>query len=308
MICIIALVIFGFLSIFSATHRPLAKEALDCVLRKMTFRPCKTDLDKRLKSEFTGKIMRTSPKLASITYKHFELISWIFVIIFISSLAYSSYSVYNYVQYGNCYGPEDTGLFCPLTALSGETNSNYESTYTGPVIIPDVDDDPFIGPENAKVTVIEFGCYMCPYTKKAQSIVKELLTTYDGKIKFVFRDLPLPQHSETKLHSLAANCANEQGKFWEYHDKLFEDQLECKNATDHKAMVIGFAKDLNLDVNKFELCLNSNKYLSEVENDIEAGKLAKIQGTPTFFINNRTIIGPKPIKAFKEIINEELRR
>src|SRR3989344_1388276 len=308
MICLIALIIFGILAIFSASYRPLAKEAFDCVLRKVTFRKCKTNLDERLKSQLTGKLMTKSPKVASFTYKHFVIISWIFTLLLIGSLAYSAYSVYNYVQYGNCYGPEDTGAFCPLTALSGEQTSNYQSDYSEETIFPSADDDPSIGPEDAKVTVIEFGCYMCPYTKKAEPIVKELLKEYEGKIRFVFRDFPLPQHSETNLHAIAANCANEQGKFWEYHDELFNYQEECRNSTDHKAMVIGFANDLSLDINKFESCLASDKYLSEVENDIEAGKMAKIKGTPTFFINNRTIIGPKPIKAFKEIINEELRR
>src|SRR3989344_8730353 len=171
MICLIALIIFGVLAIFSASYRPLAKEAFDCVLRKVTFRKCKTNLDERLKSQLTGKLMAKSPKIASFTYKHFVIISGVFTLLLIGSLAYSAYSVYNYTQYGNCYGPEDTGAFCPLTALSGETNSNYESTYNGPVVMPGVDDDPYMGPENAKVTIIEFGCYMCQYTKKAEPIV-----------------------------------------------------------------------------------------------------------------------------------------
>ena len=168
-----------------------------------------------------------------------------------------------------------------------------------------------IGSKDAPVTVIEFSDFECPACKYFWSNVEtqfkeELVDT--GKVRFVYKHFPLPQHKYAFKAAEASECAADQGKFWEYHDKLFENQLECKNATDHKAMVVGFAKDLNLDVNKFESCLNSNKYLSEVENDIEAGKMAKIQGTPTFFINNRTIIGPKPIKAFKEIINEELRR
>lgn len=308
MICLIALFLFGILSIFSATHRPLFKEALDCVLKKATFRPCRTNLDQRLKSQFTGMIMKKSPKLASITYKYFTILSWIFIILLLTSLAYSTYSVYNYVQYGNCYGPEETDAFCPLSVLSGETSSDYDSDYTGPQIIPTIDDDPSIGPDDAKVTIIEFGCYMCQYTKKAQPIVKELLETYEGQIKFVFRDFPLPIHKETKLHAIAANCANEQDKFWEYHNKLFENQEECKLATDHKSMILNIAKDVNLDIEKFEECLDSNKYIDEVENDIDAGKKAEIYGTPTFFINNRTIVGPKPIKAFKKIIDEELKK
>jgi heme/copper-type cytochrome/quinol oxidase subunit 2 len=106
MICIIALVVFGVLSIFSVSHRSLAKEAFDCVFRRVTFRPCTSGLDKRLKSNITGKLMKRSPKVAGQVYKHFELISWFFTILMIVSLIVSARGVYFLARYGNCNGPQ----------------------------------------------------------------------------------------------------------------------------------------------------------------------------------------------------------
>ncbi len=123
MICIIALVVFSVLAIFSASYRPLAGEAFDCVFRKVTFRKCRTNLDQRLKSQITGKLLTKSPLLARFVYKRFELLSGIFVILFIVSLAYSAYGGYNYARYGHCDGINAEG-FCVYDALDGEEPVN----------------------------------------------------------------------------------------------------------------------------------------------------------------------------------------
>lgn len=106
MICLIALFVFGVLSIFSVSHRAIAKEAFDCVFRRITFRPCTTGLDKRLKSQITGRLMRKSPRTAGKVYKNFELISWFFTILLITSLFFSGRGIYYLVRYGNCNGPQ----------------------------------------------------------------------------------------------------------------------------------------------------------------------------------------------------------
>lgn len=106
MICLIALFVFGVLSIFSVRYRNIAKEAFDCVFRRVTFRPCTSGLDKRLKSKITGKLMKRSPRAAGQVYKHFELISWFFTVLMIVSLLLSARGVYYLARYGNCNGPE----------------------------------------------------------------------------------------------------------------------------------------------------------------------------------------------------------
>ncbi len=129
MICLIALIVFGIMGIFSVGYRKLAKEALDCVFRRITFRKCTSNLDERLKSQIVGRLMVKRPKLAEKVYKNFEVISWVFVIIFIMSFAYSAYSVYNLVVHGNCNGPNSSGfcIFNPQDTSCKECSGNCTS-------------------------------------------------------------------------------------------------------------------------------------------------------------------------------------
>ena len=126
MICIIALVVFGILGIFSAAYRKLAAEAFDCVFRRVTFRPCHSGLDKRLKSQIVGSIMKRSPRAANFTYKYFEVFSWTFLILSVASLVGIGISVFNYVEYGNCNGP-NSSAFCVINDVLGTHNKTTTS-------------------------------------------------------------------------------------------------------------------------------------------------------------------------------------
>ena len=123
MICLIALVVFGILGIFSVAYRKIAIEAFDCVFRRLTIRKCTSGLDKRLKSQITGKLMIKSPRVAGFTYKNFEVISWIFTIMMVVSLIYAGMGVYNFVMYGNCNG-ESSQEACFYNGLSDVFNNN----------------------------------------------------------------------------------------------------------------------------------------------------------------------------------------
>jgi len=113
MICILALVVFGILGLFSATHRVMAKEAFDCVFKRLTFRSCTTGFDQRMKGKIVGKLINKSPKAAGFVNKHFELMSWIMVIVFFVSMIYSGYAIYNLGVHGTC-DPEEPGM-CVFT-------------------------------------------------------------------------------------------------------------------------------------------------------------------------------------------------
>ncbi|MDD5331524.1 MAG: hypothetical protein PHE43_01720 [Candidatus Nanoarchaeia archaeon] len=117
MICVIAMVVFGILGIFSVRYRTIAKESFECVFKRITFRPCTTGLDERLKGQITGRLMKKSPKVAAFTYKHFEVFSWFFLILLIGSLIYSGIGAYNLIAHGNCNGPDsdDICIFNPAT-------------------------------------------------------------------------------------------------------------------------------------------------------------------------------------------------
>ena len=168
----------------------------------------------------------------------------------------------------------------------------------------DVDDGPVLGNKNAPVTIVEFSDFQCPYcgrffTQTLPSIKKDYIDT--GKVKLVFRDFPLSFHPNAEPAAEAAECANEQGKYWEYHDKLFENQDSLSSE-----LYIKLAGDLGLDVDKFKTCIETSKYKQEVEDDFNYGQSVGVSGTPTFFINGIKLVGAQPYEAFKQIIDAEL--
>jgi protein-disulfide isomerase len=128
-----------------------------------------------------------------------------------------------------------------------------------------------------------------------------VLDTYGDKIHFVYREYPLPNHQNARPAAEAGQCANEQGKFWPYHDRLFANQqrLSVNDLKQH-------AKDLGLDTVKFNACVDSRKYKDAVEKDIAEGNEAGVDGTPAIFINGRLVSGAQPFDVFKKIIDEEL--
>jgi protein-disulfide isomerase len=159
------------------------------------------------------------------------------------------------------------------------------------------------GPANAPIELIEFSDFQCPYCLRAHPIVKQVLSTYGDKIRFVYRNYPLPNHPNARPAAEAAQCAAEQGKFWAYHDRLFDNQDKLSN-DDLKRT----AAELGVDTGKFNACFDSHKYQARIEADVRAGNEAGVSGTPAFFINGRMLTGAQPFDAFKRTIDEELER
>jgi len=315
MICLIALVVFAILGIFSASYRSLAAEAFDCVFRRVTFRKCRSGLDVRVKGQIIGKVMRRSPGAARFVSKNFEILSWTFTILMISSTAYSAYSGYNYIRYGNCNGPGEQGfcVFDPSTYNHQETCSVPQAARVqDPKLItkPSVSGLPSLGPADAPVQIIEVGCFQCNYTRQAAPVVKQIVDEYasKGKIHFVFKPFPLYSgHAYSKESVEALWCADAQGRYWEYYWQLFDAhtaQQECNYQLFDEC-----AKAVLLDQQKFDSCLYNHTYAARVDKDYQESISAGVYGTPTFFINNRTaIVGPLKYKEFKAIIEDELRK
>lgn len=162
----------------------------------------------------------------------------------------------------------------------------------------DIGINPARGNTNSSVVMIEFSDFQCPACKAAEPVIEEILDNYD--VAFYYRNFPLSIHKNSFISAEAAECANEQGKFWEYHDVLFDNQ----NNLDEESLK-KYAKDIRLNEEEFNLCLDSEKYKSDIEKDIKDGKSLNIQGTPTFFINGRKVLGANKIKIM-EIIEEEI--
>ena len=163
---------------------------------------------------------------------------------------------------------------------------------------------PFKGGEKAAVTIVEFSDFHCPFCRQVIPTLAQLELQYGEKIKLVFRDFPIESlhPGATKAHE-AARCANEQGKFWPYHDKLFASPPSSTPEA-FKAL----AKEVGLDAVAFESCLGNGKFLAAIKEDMEEGNRVGVSGTPAFFINGRQISGAQPLEAFTRVIDDELAR
>jgi protein-disulfide isomerase len=160
---------------------------------------------------------------------------------------------------------------------------------------------PSRGPAGAPVEIVEFSDFQCPFCLRAHPTVTQVLSTYGDRIRFVYRNYPLPNHPNAWPAAEAAACAAEQGKFWEYHDRLFDNQGKLGEADLRQ-----HAAALGLDTAKFDACVDSHKYKSDVDADVAAGEEAGVSGTPAFFINGRQLSGAQPFETFKRVIDEEL--
>jgi len=163
------------------------------------------------------------------------------------------------------------------------------------------DSDPWIGGENAEVEIVEFSDFECSFCSRAVSTVKQILSEYGDRVRIVYRDFPLGFHANAQKAAEAAECADEQGRFWEYHDKLFENQRSLGVANLKR-----YASELGLDTPAFDECLDSNAMADEVKADFADGQAAGVSGTPTFFVNGNIVVGAQPFEAFKQIIDQEL--
>jgi protein-disulfide isomerase len=165
-------------------------------------------------------------------------------------------------------------------------------------------DDPAFGPPQAqaKVTVVEFADYECPYCQQASSIVRSLSLKYQSSVRFIIRDFPLSQiHPDALAGAEAAGCAEEQGKFWPMYDRLF-----AQNGTLARTNLDQAAASIGLDSKAFDQCLDSHRRLPEIRADQADGTKAGVVGTPTFFINGQRIAGVIPQDTFEQIITAAL--
>lgn len=162
---------------------------------------------------------------------------------------------------------------------------------------------PVLGPVDATVTVVEFSDYLCPVCRKSHGISKKIRETYADRIRWVFKDYPLKQHTGAKELAGATHCAGEQGKFWEFQDLVFD--APQKPGVEE---LTGYARQLDLDADRFTQCYENENYLAHVEADIQAAHDAGVGSTPSFIVNGRLHPGSMPFKEFKKIIDEELKK
>ena len=161
---------------------------------------------------------------------------------------------------------------------------------------------PSIGPEDAPITIIEFSDYQCPYCKRwHDQVYQPLLNAYPGKIKLVYRHLPLTSiHPDAFPAAEAAMCAGDQNAYWPYHDKLFSGNSLGSD------LYVQYAQELGLDMTAFESCLTEHKFQDAIQADMDFALNLGATSTPTFFVNGLAVVGAQPLSIFQQIIDKEL--
>lgn len=285
-LCFVALFVFAVLGIFSAKYRALAGEAFDCVVRTVTLRPCESRLDERLHAKIVAKLLPISPAAARLIHKNFQALSLLLVIVFFGSMIYSGVSVYNYWAYGNCNGP-NSSEYCVFDAVLGAK---------GPAGLKAL--EPGVGPVlgNGSITLVEAGCFTCPFTRKTQAELRVFLAKHP-EVKLEFRAFPIPSHPNSSETAIAAFCADDQNAFWPYYDRLFSD------AGFSREKLVQHAATLGLNPSAFSACLNSQRAKDRLQKDVDAGKTAGIYGTPTFFMNGTALVGPQTVAQLEDALN-----
>jgi hypothetical protein len=162
-------------------------------------------------------------------------------------------------------------------------------------------DVPSLGPVNAKVVLVEFSDFQCPYCSKASTVLETLRAKYEGQIRIVFRQFPLSFHQNAQLAAEASLAAHAQGKFWEMHDALFTHQSELGRES-----IDGYARTLGLDMKKFARGLDDRTHGVEVERDLELGKQVTVEGTPTWFLNGKRVDNPTDLDEMLKLVDAEL--
>lgn len=172
-----------------------------------------------------------------------------------------------------------------------------------PTFEVNVGDAPFKGSSDAKVTIVEFSDFQCPFCSKGAQVLTALEKKYGNKIKIAFKHYPLPFHSQARIAAEASMCANEQDSklFWKMHDAMFADQSKLD-----KDNLIATAKKAGAKEAEFKACLESGKFKAKVDADVAQGATLGIKSTPTFFINGKLINGAQPLEVFTEVVDADL--
>lgn len=163
-------------------------------------------------------------------------------------------------------------------------------------------DTPRRGSDAAPVTIVEFSDYECPFCARVQGSLTELRDQYGDKVRWVYKNLPLSFHANAKPAAYAALAAHKQGKFWEYHQALWSQQANLNDAT-----YVAIAKQLGLDMNRFNKDRASEAVKTQVDNDLKQAEEMGARGTPHFIINGESLSGALPTAEFRKVINAQLK-
>lgn len=225
----------------------------------------------------------------------FATLALVCVLGFMVVFVWRVFSYYRQIQAGTV---DLSGTKFASTSVSSTSLAALAATATGSGELA-TKDDPALGLATAPVTVVEFADFGCPYSAEESYVVRALAKQNADSVRFIFRDFPIASlHPGAYLAAAGGGCAEEQNKFWEYHDAVFQHSGEF---TEEK--LVSYAAGAGLDGLRFQTCLQSGKYNAEVDQDIADGVAAGVKGTPTFFVNGVKIEGDIPFSLFNDFLH-----
>ncbi|MFH1193447.1 MAG: thioredoxin domain-containing protein [bacterium] len=294
------------MGIFSALHRELAKEAAQCVFRRLTFRPCNTSFRDKAKGKILGWLLDKSPRSAKIFSKYSEVISWILIILMIGSTVWVARGLYNYYAYGSCNGL-NAGGFCVFdpTGKNNQTsalgsdckvNAPKEANLTLKPLTLSAYPEKKQGAPNKLVFI---GCYSCDYTLKVYPLIQDLLSK--KQIDYTFIHFPVKEATTYLTPFVYAAYEQNPDKFWKLNDMLFASE---KSSLENKDYVFNLIKNLGFDLEKIKARAESKEMQNKVLDSYDEIKLTGIYGTPTIFINGKAFVGPKPERVYNWALNK----
>lgn len=313
MFCIAALVVFSILGIFSATHRQYAKRALDCVFRRVTLRPCNTGFSEEVRSRILARLLGRSVWAAKMFNKYFEVFAWLFMIAMVASTIWTAQGLYRYYLYGSCNGLNSTG-FCAFdpTGANNKVSSMQASDNTCSLNSASEKDLTLAGldlslfarqNQGAKDKLVMIACYECDYSRAVYPDIEKLVKRYN--LDFTFVHFPVKSGESETFMSAYGDCAYaaDPDKFWALNAKLFA----ADKADLHRPEFIPqLASQLGFDAEALTTCATSSETISKVRAQYSEAKATKFYGTPTIFINNQALVGPKPYRVYRAQIKKFL--
>lgn len=300
MFCILSLVVLSILGIFSASNRALAKEAFSCVGRRVTFRPCDTGFDEKIKAKILGKTINYSEKLTRFFNKYFEVLAWIFFALMMAASIFFFRGLYLFYTTGSCNGLNNAA-FCAFDP----TGKNNTVSAPGVCLIPpaasskamtldgvDLSLFPVQNPEG-KDRIVMIGCYTCEFTHHTYPMIKQLAARYNTSLYF----LDWPVHSDGEFINSVSYVAYQKDpvKYWKFNDLIFaEDFAKVSDPAVIRRVLLeaGYLPDEILGTASSLAVNQATKTL------IDQILTTKTPGTPTVFIGDEILIGPKPYRVY----------
>ncbi len=299
MFCIVSFIVLSILGIFSASNRRLAREALDCVFRRLTLRPCNTGFDEKMKAKILGVVITRSERAAAFLNKRFEVLAWIFFVILMASSIMGVRGLYLFYTTGSCEGLNSPNfcVFDPTGAnnevsSSGVCKANQESQAPLSLEGLDLSSFPERNPDSPD-QIVMIACYHCEYSRKAYPLVYSLAEHYGANLIF----LHYPVKEPTDYFSRLAYCVYQADpvKFWDFNEAMFSGK---KEQLDDPAYIQSMLTGLGLDAFGIDNCTSSLQTRQAVDAQLKEIARSGFYGTPTVFIGKEALVGPKPYRVY----------